>query len=76
MAGVLTSILAIPAEMKMNVSSVNARTNRNNKTSVVVLGIEVNAASQVDQIMTKIRRIKDVYSVSRAMTNNADKRND
>ena len=62
--------------MKMNVSSVNARTNRNNKTSVVVLGIEVNAASQVDQIMTKIRRLKDVYSVSRAMTNNADKRND
>ena len=75
-AGVLTSILAIPAEMKMNVSSVNARTNRNNKTSVVVLGIEVNAASQVDQIMTKIRRLKDIYSVSRAMTNNADKRND
>ena len=59
----------------MNVSSVNARTNRNNKTSVIMMGIEVNAASQVDQIMTKIRRLKDVYSVSRAMTNNADKRN-
>ena len=74
-AGILTSILAVPSEMKMNVSSVNARTNRNNKTSVIMMGIEVNAASQVDQIMTKIRRLKDVYSVSRAMTNNADKRN-
>ncbi|WP_407399504.1 ACT domain-containing protein, partial [Anaerovibrio sp.] len=74
-AGILTNILAVPAEMKMNVSSVNARTNRNNKTSVVMLGVEVSAASQVNSLMTKIRRLKDVYSVSRAMTNNADKRN-
>ncbi|MCR5176125.1 MAG: DUF5913 domain-containing protein, partial [Anaerovibrio sp.] len=75
-AGILAGILAVPAEMKINVNSVNARSNRTNKTSIVVLGIQVNAAAQVNQIMTKIRRLKDVYSVSRAMTNNADKRND
>ena len=74
--GILSSILAVPTEMKINVSSVNARANRNNKTSVIILGIEVHATSQVNQIMAKIRRLKDIYSVSRAMTSNADKRND
>ncbi len=74
--GILASILAVPTEMKINVSSVNAKTNRNNKTSVIILGIEVHATSQVEQIMAKIRRLKDIYSVSRAITSNPDKRND
>lgn len=74
-AGMLTSILAVPAELKMNVVSVNAKANRSNKTSTVVMGIEVHTASQVSQIMSRIRRLKDVFSVSRAMTSNFDKKN-
>ena len=69
-SGVLTSLLAVPSEMKINISSVNAKTNKNNKTSTVNMGLDVRNSLQVSQIMTKMRRIKDVYSVTRALGSN------
>ena len=63
----LTNLLAVTSEMKVNISSINAKPNRNNKTSTVIMGLEVKNAQQVAQIMTKFRRLKDVYSVSRTM---------
>ncbi|RGS74346.1 bifunctional (p)ppGpp synthetase/guanosine-3',5'-bis(diphosphate) 3'-pyrophosphohydrolase [Mitsuokella sp. AF21-1AC] len=70
-SGALAELLAVPSEMKLNIRSVNANPNRNNKTSTVVMGIDVKSASQVAQIMTKMRRLKNVYSVTRAMGRNA-----
>ncbi|WP_298461673.1 bifunctional (p)ppGpp synthetase/guanosine-3',5'-bis(diphosphate) 3'-pyrophosphohydrolase [uncultured Mitsuokella sp.] len=70
-SGALAELLAVPSEMKLNIRSVNANPNRNNKTSTVVMGIDVKSASQVTQIMTKMRRLKNVYSVTRAMGRNA-----
>lgn len=69
-SGALAELLAVPSEMKLNIRSVNANPNRNNKTSTVVMGIDVKSASQVAQIMTKMRRLKNVYSVTRAMGRN------
>ena len=66
-SGVLTNLLAVPSEMKINISSVNAKANKNNKTSTVIMGLDVRSALQVSQIMTKMRRIKDVYSVTRSL---------
>lgn len=66
-AGVLTELLAVPSEMKINISSVNASPNRSNKTSTVRMGLSVQNAQQVQQIMTRLRRLKNVYSVARAM---------
>lgn len=65
--GVLTSILSVPAEMKINVSSVNAKANKGNKTSTIIMGLGVNNAAQISMVMAKIRRLKDVYSVGRAL---------
>ena len=65
--GVLTSLLAIPAEMKVNISSINAKPNRRNKTSTVIMGLDVRSADQVEQIMNKLRRQRDVFSVTRAV---------
>ena len=65
--GVLTSILSVPAEMKINVSSVNAKANKGNKTSTIIMGLEVNNAAQISMVMAKIRRLKDIYSVGRAL---------
>jgi len=66
-SGVLTSLLAVPSEMKINITSINAKPNRSNKTSTVMMGLDVRNSQQVSQIMTKMRRMKDVYSVSRSM---------
>ena len=66
-SGMLTSLLAVTSEMKVNISSINAKPNRHNKTSTVIMGLDVKNAQQLSQIMTKFRRVKDVYSVSRTM---------
>ena len=67
-SGVLAELLAVPSEMKINIHSVNATPNRSNKTTTVVMGLDVKNATQVAQIMTKMRRLKNVYSVSRALS--------
>ena len=61
-SGVLTKLLAVPSEMKINISSINAKPNRSNKTSTVIMGLDVKNAQQVSQLMTKLRRLKDVFS--------------
>lgn len=69
-SGVLTTLLAVPSEMKVNISSINAKPNRRNKTSTIMMGLDVKNAQQIQQIMTKLRRLKDVYSVTRALSTN------
>ena len=74
-SGVLTTLLAVPSEMKVNISSINAKPNRRNKTSTILMGLDVKSAQQVQQIMTKLRRLKDVYSVTRALSTNLKETN-
>ena len=69
--GLLAELFALPAEMKVNISSLTAKTNKSNKTSIVNMGLDVRNSQQVAQIMTKIRRMKDVYSVSRSLGTSA-----
>lgn len=64
-SGVLTSLLAIPSSMKLNIRSVHAEPNDNDKTSTINLGIDVQNSAQVEQLMAKMRIISDVYSVTR-----------
>ena len=55
----------MPAEMKLNIHSVHATPNKNDKTSTIDLVIYVKNADQVSKLMTQMRRIEDVFSVSR-----------
>lgn len=65
-AGVMSSLMMVPSEAKINISSINARTHRN-KTATVTMSLEVKSAAQVESIMMKFRRVKDVYSVARTL---------
>ena len=71
-AGVLSELIAVPAEMKLNLHSIHAVPNRNNKTSTVNLGVEVKNAAQVDTLMNKLRRVENVFSVTRPMKINVE----
>ena len=71
-SGILANILAVPTEMKINIRSINANPNRSNRTSTMLLGLDVNSATQVTQIVTKLRRLKDIYSVTRKMGSSAN----
>lgn len=64
-SGVLTEILAIPSTMKLNMRSVHATPNDNDDTSTVKLGVDVQNADQVEQLMSRIRILREVYSVTR-----------
>ena len=64
-SGVLSQLLAMPAEMKLNIHSVHAAPNKSNKTSTIDLVVYVKDADQVSKLMNQMRRLEEVYSVSR-----------
>ena len=63
--GVLAQLLALVAEAKLNIHSVHATPNKNNKTSTIDLVLYVKNSEQVSKVMAGMRRIEEVYSVSR-----------
>ena len=65
--GVLADLIAVPAEMKLNLHSIHAAPNKFDKTSTVNFGVEVQSAKQVETIMNKLRRVEKVYSVTRPL---------
>lgn len=64
-SGLLSDILMVLSETKTNASSVNAKVQKN-KMANITLHLEISNIDQLEHIMTKIRRVKDVYSVYRA----------
>jgi guanosine-3',5'-bis(diphosphate) 3'-pyrophosphohydrolase len=60
----LSDITLIAGDAKINVSSLNARVQKN-KTAVINMDIDIGNLSQLEHIMTKMRRISDVYNVHR-----------
>ncbi|MPM56616.1 GTP pyrophosphokinase [bioreactor metagenome] len=63
--GMLTDVMMVPSETKTNINFVNARVHKN-KTATITLSLEIKSLTQLENIMTKTRRLKDVFSVYRA----------
>ena len=61
----LMEIMATLSEMKINIVNINAKVD-DTKNANITMVIEIRDLSQLDFVMTKVRRIKDVYSVQRA----------
>ena len=64
-SGLLSDIMMALSETKTNASSVNAKVQKN-KMASITLNLDIGNINQLEHIMTKIRRVKDVYSVHRA----------
>lgn len=62
--GIMAEIMAALAEMKISILSINAKTS-DTKNVVIHMGISIKDLAQFEFIMTKIRRLKDVYAVER-----------
>ena len=62
--GIMADIMATLAEMKISVLSVNAKVN-DTKNVTIHMGISIKDLAQFEFITTKIRRLKDVYTVQR-----------
>lgn len=65
--GVLAEMMGVTAENKINISSLNVRTNHKNKTAHVTMEVEITGLEQLEHVMNKMRRFKDVISVERHM---------
>ena len=57
-------VMAALSEMKINISNINAKTD-DTKDVIIHLMLDIKDLSQLDYVMTKLRRVKDVYSVHR-----------
>lgn len=65
--GVLAEMMGVLSDDKVNVSAMNVKTNHKNKTASVTMQIEITGVEQLEHIMNKMRRFKDVISVERYM---------
>jgi GTP pyrophosphokinase len=63
--GVLAEIISVPSDIKVNVSALKVRTNHRNKTAHLSMELEINNLNQLEHILNKMRRSKDVISVER-----------
>jgi GTP pyrophosphokinase len=63
--GVLAEIVSVPSDIKVNVSALKVKTNHRNKTANLSMELEINDLSQLEHILSKMRRFKDVISVER-----------
>ncbi|MFZ5641951.1 MAG: ACT domain-containing protein, partial [Bacillota bacterium] len=57
-------VMAIITEMKISADRVNAR-GAKNRMATIDLVLEIQSLEQLEHIMNKIRRVKDVYDVWR-----------
>ncbi len=63
-AGLLNDVMTVLSEMKISADWVSARGTKN-RMATIDLVLEVNSLEQLDFIMSKIRRIKDLYDIWR-----------
>ncbi len=63
--GVLAEIIGITSDAKINISSLNVKPNDNDKTADIFMEIELHNLTQLEEILNKIRRLKNVMTVER-----------
>ena len=62
--GMIADIMAALAEMKISITSINAKVSET-KSVTIHLSISIKDLAQFEFVATKIRRLKDVYKVQR-----------
>ncbi|MFZ3172277.1 MAG: bifunctional (p)ppGpp synthetase/guanosine-3',5'-bis(diphosphate) 3'-pyrophosphohydrolase [Carboxydocellales bacterium] len=63
-SGLLTDVMAIVSELKISANSVHARGTKNNLAAIDLI-IEVKSLEQLNYIVNRISRVKDVHEVRR-----------
>lgn len=63
--GLLMDVMATLSELKINVVNVNSRLDEGEKQVHMSLDIDVKDVPQLEFVMTKLRRVREVYTVRR-----------
>ena len=65
-SGILMEVMAVPSELKITITNMNAKVLENTKNVMINIVVEIRDISQLDFVMTKLRRIREVYTVQRS----------
>ena len=65
-AGILMEVMAVLSELKITITNINAKVQEDTKNVSINLVADIRDISQLDFVMTKLRRIREVYTVQRS----------
>ena len=58
--------MAVLSELKITITNINAKVQEDTKTVSINVVVDIRDISQLDFVMTKLRRIREVYTVQRS----------
>ena len=64
--GLLMEVMAVRSELKITITNINAKVQEDTKTVSINVVVDIRDISQLDFVMTKLRRIREVYTVQRS----------
>lgn len=59
-------VMAVLSELKITITNINAKVQEDTKTVSINVVVDIRDISQLDFVMTKLRRIREVYTVQRS----------
>jgi len=65
-AGILMEVMAVLSELKITITNINAKVQEDTKNVSINVMVDIRDISQLDFVMTKLRRIREVYTVQRS----------
>ena len=65
-AGILMEVMAVLSELKITITNINAKVQEDTKNVSINLVVDIRDISQLDFVMTKLCRIREVYTVQRS----------
>ena len=64
--GLLMEVMAVLSELKITITNINAKVQEDTKIVSINVVVDIRDISQLDFVMTKLRRIREVYTVQRS----------
>lgn len=65
-SGILMEVMAVLSELKITITNMNAKVIEESKNVNINVVVEIKDIAQLDFVMTKLRRIREVYTVQRS----------
>ncbi|MBF1753397.1 MAG: bifunctional (p)ppGpp synthetase/guanosine-3',5'-bis(diphosphate) 3'-pyrophosphohydrolase, partial [Veillonella sp.] len=60
--GLLMEVMAVLSELKITITNINAKVQEDTKNVSINVTVDIRDISQLDFVMTKLRRIREVYT--------------
>lgn len=73
--GLLGDIMSVITDVKLNLFGINSHIDEVNKTATITLGIDINSLDQLEYVMNRLRKMKGIIRVERALAGSGGQHN-